>query len=88
MYSWQHCGTGTLSYRQPHHLVIMDQWNGEQRAVAIKMFYIFRFFKSSLFFGSPCTYTYILFEKPGIITSVQTLEFVYVTGLKFEIIRD
>jgi len=19
MYSWQHCGTGTLSYRQPHH---------------------------------------------------------------------
>ena len=40
MYSWQHCGTGTLSYRQPRHLVIMDQWNGQQRAFAIKMFYI------------------------------------------------
>jgi hypothetical protein len=38
MYSWQHCGTGTLSYR-PHHLVIIDQWNGQQRAFAIKMFY-------------------------------------------------
>jgi len=35
MYSWQHCGTGTLSYRQP----IMDQWDGQQRAFAIKMFY-------------------------------------------------
>jgi hypothetical protein len=43
MYSWQHCGTGTLSYRQLHHLVIMDQWNGEQCAVAIKMFYMFGF---------------------------------------------
>jgi len=39
MYSWQHCGTGTLSYRQPRHLVIMDQWNGQERAFAIKMFY-------------------------------------------------
>jgi hypothetical protein len=39
MYSWQHCGTGTLSYRQPRHLVIMDQWNGQQRAFAKKMFY-------------------------------------------------
>ena len=39
MYSWQHCGTGTLSYRKPRHLVIMDQWNGRQRAFAIKMFY-------------------------------------------------
>ena len=39
MYSWQHCGTGTLSYRQPRHLVITDQWNGQQRAFAIKMFY-------------------------------------------------
>ena len=38
MYSWQHCGTGTLSYRQPRDLVIMDQWNGQQRAFAIKMF--------------------------------------------------
>jgi hypothetical protein len=49
MYSWQHCGIGTLSYRQPRHLVIMDQWNGEQRAVTIKMFYMFGFFKSSFF---------------------------------------
>jgi hypothetical protein len=39
MYSWQHCGGGTLSYRQSRHLVIMDQWNGQQRAFAIKMFY-------------------------------------------------
>jgi hypothetical protein len=31
----------------------MDQWNGEQRAVAIKMFYVFGFFKSSRFFGHP-----------------------------------
>jgi hypothetical protein len=49
MYSWQHCGTGTLSYRQPRRLVIMDQWNGQQRAVSIKMFYMFGFFKSSRF---------------------------------------
>jgi transposase len=39
MYSWQHCGTGTLSYRQPRHLVITDQWIVQQRAFAIKMFY-------------------------------------------------
>jgi len=38
-YIWQHCGTGTLSYRQPRHSVIMDQWNGQQRAFAVKMFY-------------------------------------------------
>jgi hypothetical protein len=55
MYSWQHCGTGTLSYRQPRHLVIMDPWNGQQRAVAIKMFYMFGLFKSFRFFVSPCT---------------------------------
>jgi hypothetical protein len=29
---------------------IMDQWNGQQCAVAIKVFYMFRFFKSSSFF--------------------------------------
>jgi hypothetical protein len=39
MYSWQHCGTGTLNYRQPRHSVIMDQWNGQRRAFAIKIFY-------------------------------------------------
>jgi hypothetical protein len=49
--SWQHCGTGTLSYRQPRHLVIMDQWNGQQRSVTITMFYMFGFFKSSRFLG-------------------------------------
>jgi hypothetical protein len=53
MYSWQHCGIGTLSYRQPRHLVIMDQRNGQQRAVTIKTFYMFGFFKSSLFLGHP-----------------------------------
>ena len=25
MYSWQHCATGTLSYRQPCHPVVMEQ---------------------------------------------------------------
>jgi hypothetical protein len=53
MYSWQHCGTGTLSYRHPRHLVTMDQWNGQQRDVAIKMFYIFGFFKRSPFLCHP-----------------------------------
>ena len=38
MYSWQHCGTGTLSYKQPCHPVNMEQWNGQQRTLAIKMF--------------------------------------------------
>jgi hypothetical protein len=53
MFSWQLCGTGTLSYRQPRHLVTMDQWNGQQRAVAIKIFYMFGFFKSYRFLGNP-----------------------------------
>jgi hypothetical protein len=51
MYSWQQCGTETLSYRQPRHLVIMDQWNGQQRAVAIKMFYMFGFLQFLLGFS-------------------------------------
>jgi hypothetical protein len=59
MYSWQHCGTGTLSYRQPRHLVTMDQWNGQQRAVTIKLCWISSIFvgpfKSSRFFVSPYT---------------------------------
>ena len=38
-YSWQHCGTGTLSYRQSCHPVIIEQRNGQQRTFAIKMFY-------------------------------------------------
>jgi len=38
MYSWQHCGTGTLSYKQPCHPVIMEQWNGQQCTFVIKMF--------------------------------------------------
>jgi hypothetical protein len=50
MYSWQQCGTGTLSYRHPRHLVIMNQWNGQQRAVTIKMFYMFGFLQCSHFF--------------------------------------
>jgi hypothetical protein len=62
MYSWQHCGTGTFSYIQPRHSVIMDQWNGQKLAFAIKMFYKTmivwkvrrRFYKSSRFFVSPC----------------------------------
>jgi len=39
MYSWQHCRTGPLSYRQPCHPVTMEQWNSQQRAFAIKMIY-------------------------------------------------
>ena len=39
MCSWQRCATGTLSYIQPCHPVIMEQWNGPQRAFPIKMFY-------------------------------------------------
>jgi hypothetical protein len=38
MYSWQYCGTGTLCYRQPRHLVTMDHWNGQQGAVAVHFF--------------------------------------------------
>jgi hypothetical protein len=57
MYSWQHCGTGTLSFRQPRRLVTMDQWNGQQRAVAMKMFYMFGFLQSSRFF---CVTLYML----------------------------
>jgi hypothetical protein len=53
MYSWQHCGTGTLNYRQPRHLVIMDQWNGRHKNVLhvlISSVFV-GFFKSSVFFG-------------------------------------
>jgi hypothetical protein len=60
MYSWQNCGTGTLSYRQPRHLVIMDQWNSQQRDVTKKFFYVFGFLqfllgfsKVPIFFVSP-----------------------------------
>jgi hypothetical protein len=67
MYSWQHCGAGTLSYRQPRHLVTMDQWNGQQRAVTIKIFYMFGFFKSSHFWG--VTLYMELLVKPEILTS-------------------
>jgi hypothetical protein len=49
---------GTSGSRQPRRLVTMDQWNGQQRAVAIKMFYMFGFFKSSRFFWV-ILYTYI-----------------------------
>ena len=64
MFNWQHCGTGTLSYRQPRHLVIMDQWNGQQRAFAIKMFqFLLGFSKVLVFFVSPCTTKYGLMRK-------------------------
>ena len=54
MYSWQHCGTGTLSYRQPRHLVIIDQWSGQQRAFAIKMFqFLLGFSKVPVFLCHP-----------------------------------
>ena len=50
MYRWQHCGTGTLSYRQPRHLVKMGKWNGQQRAFAIKVFLVFLGFQKFPFF--------------------------------------
>jgi hypothetical protein len=63
MYSWQHCGTGTLSYRQPRHFVIMDQWKGQQRAVAIKMFYMFGFLQFLLGFSKvPVFLCHIVYE--------------------------
>jgi hypothetical protein len=39
MYSWQHCGTGILYYRQLCHALIMDPRNLQQCAFAMKMFY-------------------------------------------------
>jgi hypothetical protein len=63
MYSWQHCGTGSLRYRQPRHLVIMDQWNGQQRAVAIKMFYMFLFLQYLLGFSKVLVFLcHLVFE--------------------------
>jgi hypothetical protein len=57
MYSWQHCGTGDLEV-QPCHLVIMDQWNGQHRAVAIHFFNLcWVFQKFPVFFVSPCIYS-------------------------------
>ena len=50
MYSWQHCGTGSLSYRQPRHLVIIDQWNGQQRAFAVKYVLVLLGFQKFPFF--------------------------------------
>jgi hypothetical protein len=41
----------------------MDQWNGEQRAVTIKMFYMFGFFKSSVFWGHPVFSSCTIQEK-------------------------
>jgi hypothetical protein len=67
MYSWQHCGTGTLSYRQSRRLVTMNQWNGQQRAVAIKRCWISSnfvgHFKRSRFFVSPCISTIMHTEE-------------------------
>jgi hypothetical protein len=64
MYTWQHCGTGTLSYRQPRHLVIMD--HSLKRQVVMVQFLSINFFcwissifvgffKSSRFFVPPYT---------------------------------
>ena len=39
-----------LSYRQPRHLVIMDQWNGQQRAFAIKNVLVLLGFQKFPFF--------------------------------------
>jgi hypothetical protein len=36
---------------QPRHLVIMDQWNGQQRAFTIKMFYMLGFLQFLLGFS-------------------------------------
>jgi hypothetical protein len=62
MYSWQHCGTGSLSYRQPLHLVIMGQWNGQQRAVSITMFSTFGFLQFLLGFSQIPFFVYHLVQ--------------------------
>jgi hypothetical protein len=49
-----------LEIRQPCHLVIMDQWNGQQRAVAIKMFYMFGFLQFLLGFSKVPIFLYHL----------------------------
>jgi hypothetical protein len=70
MYSWQHCGTGTLSYRQPRHLVIMDQWNSQQRAVAIHFFNFCWVFQKVPFC---CVTLYILKLKSLLVMLVHSL---------------
>jgi hypothetical protein len=63
MYSWQHCGTGILSYRQPRHLVAMDQWNGQQRAVAIKISNMFGFLQIFLGFSKVPVFCVALYRQ-------------------------
>ena len=70
MYSWQHCVTGTLSYRQPRHLVIMDQWNGQQRAFAIKMSINFFCWISSIYVG--------FFKLPFLCVSLYIYIYIYI----------
>jgi hypothetical protein len=87
MYSWQHCRTGTLSYRQPRHLVSMDQWNGEHRAVVIKnilhvwIFQKFLFFWVTLYtsiynrpssYDRPAWHTWVTTRRPVKATWVTT----------------
>jgi hypothetical protein len=60
MRSGSHVQLAALRNRQPRLLVIMDQWNGQQRAVTIKMFYMFGFLQCSCFFWvTLCVYIYI-----------------------------
>ena len=51
MYSWQHCGTGTLSYRQPRHF--SNHGSDLKRQVIMVQFLSINFFCwiSSIFVG-------------------------------------
>jgi len=50
MYSWQHCGTGTLSYRQPRHF--SNHGSDLKRQVIMVQFFVNNFFFiSSIFVG-------------------------------------
>jgi len=64
MYSWQHCGTGTLSYRQPRHF--NDHGSDLKRQVVMVQFLSINYFLLDFFnfcwvlqkfpfFVSPCT---------------------------------
>jgi hypothetical protein len=63
MYSWQHCGTGTLSYRLSlKRQVVMVQFLSIKFFCWISSIFV-GFFKSSRFFVSPCTSFQIIFVE-------------------------
>jgi hypothetical protein len=84
MYSWQHFGKGTFSYRQPRHLVIMDQWNGQQSAVAIKIFYMFGFLQLLLGFSNVSAFVNLYICRTAPLTSRRCIVNIYSTNIRTE----